>query len=52
MESAITALTVLAGITFSIAVGVVVEEVIFGEIFRLFFAEPAVARVRTWTRAR
>lgn len=52
MEYAITALTVLAGITFSIVVGIAVEEVIFGEIFRLFFAEPAIARVRMWTKAR
>jgi hypothetical protein len=52
MASAITGLTVVAGITFSIAVGVLVEEVIFGEIVRLFFAEPAMARVRTWTRER
>jgi hypothetical protein len=44
--------TVVAGLIFSIAVGILVEEVIFGEIFRLFFAEPAVARVRSWTKAR
>jgi hypothetical protein len=52
MDTAITAVTVVAGLIFSIAVGILVEEVIFGEIFRLFFAEPAVARVRSWTKAR
>jgi hypothetical protein len=52
MDTAITAVTVVAGLIFSVAVGIAVEEVIFGEIFRLFFAEPAVARVRSWTKAR
>jgi hypothetical protein len=52
MDTAITAVTVVAGLIFSVAVGILVEEVIFGEIFRLFFAEPAVARVRSWTKAR
>ena len=52
MDTAITAVTVLAGLIFSVAVGIAVEEVIFGEIIRLFFAEPAVARVRSWTKAR
>jgi hypothetical protein len=52
MDTAITALTVVAGLVFSIAVGILVEEVIFGEIFRLFFSEPAVARVRAWRKVR
>jgi hypothetical protein len=52
MDTAITAATVVAGLLFSVAVGILVEEVIFGEIFRLFFAEPAVARVRSWTKSR
>jgi hypothetical protein len=51
METAITAVTVVAGLIFSVAIGIAVEEVIFGEIFRLFFAEPAIARVRSWTSA-
>ncbi|HET7206011.1 MAG TPA: hypothetical protein VFI95_05460 [Terriglobales bacterium] len=50
METAITTITVVAGVIFSIAVGVFVEEIIFGQIFRMFFAEPAVQRVRAWTR--
>ncbi|HVO60395.1 MAG TPA: hypothetical protein VMT53_05635 [Terriglobales bacterium] len=52
MDTVITAITAIAGLIFSVAVGILVEEVIFGEIFRLFFAEPAVVRVRSWTRAR
>ena len=52
MNTAITAVTVVAGLLFSVAVGIAVEEVIFGEIIRLFLAEPAVARVRSWTKAR
>jgi hypothetical protein len=52
MDTAITAVTVVAGLIFSVAVGIAVEEVIFGEIIHLFFAEPAVARVRSWTKAR
>ena len=54
MDTAITAVMVVAGLVFSVAVGIAVEEVIliFGEIFRLFFAQPAVARVRSWTKAR
>ena len=52
MDTAITVATVIAGLMFSIATGILVEEVIFGEIIRLFFAEPAVERVRSWTRAR
>jgi hypothetical protein len=51
MEMTITAITVAAGMLFSVAVGILVEEVIFGEIFRMFFAEPAVARMRAWTKS-
>ncbi|MBV8476931.1 MAG: hypothetical protein JOZ36_09715 [Acidobacteria bacterium] len=52
MDMAITTLTVVAGLIFSMAVGIVVEELIFGEIVRLFFAEPALQRVRCWTKRR
>lgn len=46
MELVITALAVIAGLVFSITVALLVEEFIFGEVFRLFFAQHAVERVR------
>jgi hypothetical protein len=52
MDTAITAVTVVAALIFSVAVGILVEEVIFGEICRLFFAEPIVERVLWWSKSR
>ena len=52
MDTAITALTVVAALVFSVAVGILVEEVIFGEIFRRLFAEPVVQRVGPGTKSR
>jgi hypothetical protein len=45
MQLLITFLAVVAGLLFSIAVAVVVEELIFGQVFRLFFT-PATVRVK------
>jgi hypothetical protein len=42
MQLAITAIAVVAGMVFSLAVALLVEEFIFGEVFRLFFAAQAV----------
>ena len=42
MQFAITATVVIAGLVFSFAVALLVEEFIFGEVFRLFFARQAV----------
>lgn len=42
MQLAITAIAVIAGMVFSLAVALLVEEFIFGEVFRLFFAARAV----------
>jgi hypothetical protein len=39
MQPLITFLTVAGGLLFSVAVAVVVEEFIFGQIFRTFFAQ-------------
>jgi hypothetical protein len=36
MQIVITAMTVTAGMVFSLAVALFVEELIFGEVFRLF----------------
>ncbi len=42
MQMAITFMAVVAGLIFSIAVALLAEELIFGQVFRLFFARPAV----------
>ncbi len=56
MQALITLLTVIGGLVFSIAIAVVVEEWIFGQIFRIFFTPAALAqpnpspKVPIWTR--
>ncbi len=42
MQLAITAIAVVAGMVFSVAVALLVEEFIFGEVFRLCFARQAI----------
>jgi hypothetical protein len=42
MQLAITAIAVIAGMVFSLALALLVEEFIFGGVFRLFFARQAV----------
>ena len=37
MQMAITFMAVVGGLAFSIAVALVVEELIFGQVFRVFF---------------
>jgi hypothetical protein len=46
MQLAITTLAVIAGLVFSIAIAILVEEFIFGEVFRLFLVPQAMDRVR------
>ncbi len=41
MQLAMTAIAVIAGMTFSLAVALLVEELIFGKVFRLVFARQA-----------
>ena len=43
MELAITAIAIIAGMAFSLAVALLVEELIFGKVFRLIFGRQAVA---------
>jgi hypothetical protein len=45
MQLVITFMSVVAGLAFSIAVALVVEEWIFGQVFRVFFADPTTAKV-------
>jgi hypothetical protein len=42
MQMAITAMAVIAGMILSLAVALLAEELIFGQVFRLFFARQAV----------
>jgi hypothetical protein len=42
MELAITAMTVVAGMVFSLAIALLVEELIFGKVFRLIAVRQAV----------
>jgi hypothetical protein len=50
MQMAITLLAVVAGMVFSLAIALLAEELIFGQVFRLFFsrqiAEVKAARKR------
>jgi len=41
---AITFMAVVAGLVFSLAVALLAEELIFGQLFRLFFAPVKLAR--------
>jgi hypothetical protein len=43
MQMAITFMAVIAGLVFSLVVALLAEELIFGQVFRFFFA-PAKAR--------
>jgi hypothetical protein len=43
MQMAITFMAVMAGMIFSLAVALLAEELIFGQVFRLFFSRQTVA---------
>ncbi len=42
METLMTAISVVAGMTFSLATAILVEEWIFGKVFGLFFVRQTV----------
>ena len=44
MQMAITFLAVVGGMVFSLAVALLAEELIFGQVFRLFFAPGKLER--------
>jgi hypothetical protein len=44
MQMAMTFIAVIAGLILSLAVAVLAEELIFGQVFRLFFAQGRLAR--------
>ncbi len=43
MQMAITFMAVIGGMVFSLAVALLAEELIFGQVFRLFFAPQKLA---------
>ena len=43
MQMAITFMAVVAGLIFSLAVALLAEELIFGQVFRLFFTPAKLA---------
>jgi hypothetical protein len=43
MQMAITFMAVVAGMVFSLAVALLAEELIFGQVFRLFFSQQVAA---------
>jgi hypothetical protein len=44
MQMAMTSLAVVGGFIFSLAIALLSEEIIFGQIFRLFFAPRKLAK--------
>jgi hypothetical protein len=46
MQMVITFMAVVAGLIFSVAVALLAEEFIFGQVFRLFFVRQRVHTVR------
>ena len=43
MQKAMTYVAVMAGMVFSLSVALLAEELIFGQVFRLFFARQTAA---------
>jgi hypothetical protein len=43
MQTAITFMAVMGGMVFSLAIALLAEELIFGQVFRLFFASQGIA---------
>ena len=49
MQLVITAIAAVAGLVFSVAIALLVEELIFGKVFRLFFTtqpQPVKAQLK------
>jgi hypothetical protein len=46
MELVFTAIAIIVGMSFSLAVALLVEELIFGKVFRVFFAQRALPAKR------
>jgi ABC-type enterobactin transport system permease subunit len=52
MQMAITFMAVVGGLVFSLAVALLAEELIFGQVFRLLFAQPKLAQQAVKTEKR
>jgi hypothetical protein len=50
MQMAITFMAVVGGLIFSLAVALLAEELIFGQVFRLFFASQRLASQKLATQ--
>ncbi len=50
MQILMTAMAITAGMVFSLAIALLVEEVIFGKVLPRFFAQPAEVRVKPGQR--
>jgi hypothetical protein len=50
MQMAITFMAVVAGLIFSVAVALLAEELIFGQVFRLFFSQHGEKRAEALRR--
>lgn len=49
MQQVITFMAVVGGLVFSVAVALLVEELIFGQVFKLFFKpQPALQPLPAW----
>ena len=44
METAMTFMAAVGGMVFSLAIALLAEELIFGQIFRIFFAQQMAAK--------
>jgi hypothetical protein len=47
MQLIMTALAIFAGLVFSLGISLLVEELIFGKVFPLFFVRTAAVRVKS-----
>jgi hypothetical protein len=47
MQLVMTAVAVIAGLVFSLGISLLVEELIFGKVFPLFFARTVEARAKS-----
>jgi hypothetical protein len=52
MQLAITFMAVVAGMAFSLAVALLVEELIFGQVMRLFFVRTGAVQTRGTSKTR
>jgi hypothetical protein len=47
MQMLMTLMAVVAGMIFSLSIALLAEELIFGQVFRLFFSQQAAVKAQT-----